>query len=137
MEALEQGLIPFPYKVAKCLDPSTYRNIEYDVWSCQRQEQYQKRMKQFEEERIARQEQKLNIGRLARGTPCMLRFHSHENLFGYVQGPCIDRQLIEVYIPLRDINVYVSRSMVLPVKEPPNDQKILPKYALHTDYYYY
>ena len=30
MEALDQNLIPFPYKVAKCLDPCTYRNIEYD-----------------------------------------------------------------------------------------------------------
>lgn len=23
---------PFPYKVAKALDPSIYRNIEYDTW---------------------------------------------------------------------------------------------------------
>ena len=58
----------------------------------------------------------------------MLRFPgNNENIFGYVQGPCVDRQLMEIYIPLRDINVYVDRSMVLPVKGPPKDQKILPK----------
>jgi len=129
MEALEQNLIPFPYKVAKCLDPCTYRNIEYDVWNCQKHEQHVKRLKEFEEERVAKQEQRLNIGRLARGTPCMLRFPgNNENIFGYVQGPCVDRQLMEIYIPLRDINVYVDRSMVLPVKGPPKDQKILPKW---------
>lgn len=59
----------------------------------------------------------------------MLRFPGNqENIFGYVQGPCVDRQLMEIYIPLRDINVYVDRSMVLPVKGPPKDQKILPKW---------
>ena len=30
MSVLENWLIPFPYKVAKCLDPSEYRNIEFD-----------------------------------------------------------------------------------------------------------
>ena len=33
MEALENFLIPFPYKVAKCFDPYTYRNIEFDAWT--------------------------------------------------------------------------------------------------------
>nr|CAD7408056.1 unnamed protein product [Timema poppensis] len=32
-ELLAQGLTPFPYKVAKALDPNIYRNIEFDVWS--------------------------------------------------------------------------------------------------------
>ncbi len=32
MQALEAHLIPFPYKVAKALDPEMYRNLEYDVW---------------------------------------------------------------------------------------------------------
>ena len=39
MQALGQFLIPFPYKVAKCLDPHTYRNIEFDVWNCQKNDQ--------------------------------------------------------------------------------------------------
>lgn len=30
---LDNGITPFPYKVAKALDPDIYRNIEFDVWS--------------------------------------------------------------------------------------------------------
>ena len=51
MEALGQFLIPFPYKVAKCLDPHTYRNIEFDVWNCQQNEERQQRIKDFQEQR--------------------------------------------------------------------------------------
>lgn len=32
-DLLENGITPFPYKVAKALDPDIYRNIEFDVWS--------------------------------------------------------------------------------------------------------
>lgn len=28
-----KGLAPFPYKVAKALDPDIYRNIAYDTWT--------------------------------------------------------------------------------------------------------
>lgn len=30
---LSLGITPFPYKVAKALDSSIYRNIEFDVWN--------------------------------------------------------------------------------------------------------
>lgn len=30
---LAHGIPPFPYKVAKSLDPDIYRNIEYDAWN--------------------------------------------------------------------------------------------------------
>lgn len=31
---LEQSVVaPFPYKVAKALDPNIYRNIEFDTWT--------------------------------------------------------------------------------------------------------
>lgn len=33
-----QGITPFPYKVAKALDPDIYRNIEFDSWSDYRKE---------------------------------------------------------------------------------------------------
>lgn len=33
-----QGITPFPYKVAKALDPDIYRNIEFDSWSDNRKE---------------------------------------------------------------------------------------------------
>jgi len=127
MQALGQFLIPFPYKVAKCLDPHTYRNIEFDVWNCQQNEERQQRIKDFQEQR-ARQQQAMNIGKLARGTPCMLRSRYRDNIFGYVQGPCSDRRLMAVYIPLKGITVYVRRSMVLPVQGPPEDQAMLPKW---------
>lgn len=32
-QLLNDGITPFPYKVAKALDPHIYRNIEFDVWS--------------------------------------------------------------------------------------------------------
>lgn len=35
-ELLNYGITPFPYKVAKSLDPSIYRNVEYDTWNDQR-----------------------------------------------------------------------------------------------------
>lgn len=32
-QLLNEGITPFPYKVAKALDPYIYRNIEFDVWN--------------------------------------------------------------------------------------------------------
>lgn len=37
-DLLSRGITPFPYKVAKALDPDIYRNIEFDVWSDLRRE---------------------------------------------------------------------------------------------------
>lgn len=33
-----KGITPFPYRVAKALDPDIYRNIEFDTWSENRKE---------------------------------------------------------------------------------------------------
>lgn len=33
---LNCGITPFPYKTAKALDPTIYRNVEYDTWNEQR-----------------------------------------------------------------------------------------------------
>lgn len=35
---MTKGITPFPYKVAKALDPDIYRNIEFDSWSDYRKE---------------------------------------------------------------------------------------------------
>lgn len=32
-DLIDNGITPFPYKVAKALDPDIYRNIEFDVWT--------------------------------------------------------------------------------------------------------
>lgn len=37
-QLLQEGITPFPYKVAKALDPDIYRNIEFDSWSDYRKE---------------------------------------------------------------------------------------------------
>lgn len=42
-QLLNDGITPFPYKVAKALDPHIYRNIEFDVWSDQRKMSYSNR----------------------------------------------------------------------------------------------
>ena len=31
-DQLKMSKIPFPFRVAKSLDPNIYRNIEYDTW---------------------------------------------------------------------------------------------------------
>ncbi|XP_026276838.1 uncharacterized protein LOC113205425 isoform X2 [Frankliniella occidentalis] len=31
-DLLQKGVTPFPYKVAKSLDPNIFRNVEFDVW---------------------------------------------------------------------------------------------------------
>ncbi|CAG9802262.1 unnamed protein product [Chironomus riparius] len=44
-QLLDEKITPFPYKVAKALDPSIYRNTEFELWSENRKEQ---RMKWFD-----------------------------------------------------------------------------------------
>lgn len=38
-QLLDEKITPFPYKVAKALDPSIYRNTEFELWSENRREQ--------------------------------------------------------------------------------------------------
>ncbi|KMZ08791.1 protein ovarian tumor locus isoform X1 [Drosophila simulans] len=37
-QLLDDGISPFPYKVAKSMDPNMYRNIEFDCWNDMRKE---------------------------------------------------------------------------------------------------
>ena len=39
INVLVKGGTPFPYKVAKALDPRMYRNVEYDLWNDERKGQ--------------------------------------------------------------------------------------------------
>ena len=32
LQLLSKGITPFPYRVAKALDPNIYRNVDYDIW---------------------------------------------------------------------------------------------------------
>merc|ERR1740128_1068409 len=38
VNVLVKGGTPFPYKVAKALDPRMYRNVEFDLWNDERKE---------------------------------------------------------------------------------------------------
>ncbi|XP_023224853.1 putative bifunctional UDP-N-acetylglucosamine transferase and deubiquitinase ALG13 [Centruroides sculpturatus] len=80
-KALAQGIPPFPYKVAKALDPDIYRNVEYDLWNEVRKEQM-------------RCEQMI-IPDFAPGVKCLVRiekdqaepFHAHIQEMDSNQGP--------------------------------------------------
>lgn len=37
-----KGGTPFPYKVAKALDPRMYRNVEYDLWNDERKGEFKR-----------------------------------------------------------------------------------------------
>ncbi|KAG7207447.1 hypothetical protein KM043_009088 [Ampulex compressa] len=32
MQSITKGILPFPYRVAKALDPNIYRNTDFDIW---------------------------------------------------------------------------------------------------------
>lgn len=84
MVALANKIPPFPFKIAKALDPSIYRNVEYDVWN------------EAEKERL-RTEQ-LVTPDLEPGVKCLVRvtngkeghsasFHAHIQRMEPNQGP--------------------------------------------------
>ena len=64
LEALENNLIPFPYKVAKCLDPTCYRNIEYDVWSVEKQDHFVKRFHRNSDHKPTESGESMTIGKV-------------------------------------------------------------------------
>jgi len=78
MEALQEFLIPFPYKVAKALDPTIYRNIEYDVWVNEKRAMSSPSTSPSRNSVSNRQNNNfprrgLSIGNLNWGTPCLIR----------------------------------------------------------------
>lgn len=83
-QLLKEGITPFPYKVAKALDPNIYRNIEFDSWNEMRRE-------------LRYQNWQLDQNRIQVGAKCMVQLYDlDDRLFvGYVQemnpnkGPCV------------------------------------------------
>lgn len=83
-QLLKEGITPFPYKVAKALDPNIYRNIEFDSWSDVRRELKYRNL-YFEG------------NSLQVGAKCMVRLNESDerSLYCYIQemkpdnGPCI------------------------------------------------
>ena len=68
------------------------------------------------------------IGNLPQGTPCTLRYHSYGAVYGFVQKPTNDHKMMEVYIPMYEQCVYVTRDEVMPLSSTPREIRSLPRY---------
>lgn len=83
-QLLKEGITPFPYKVAKALDPSIYRNIEFDSWSDMRRE-------------LKYRNWYFGGNSLQAGVKCLVRLNEGDDhlLYCYIQemkpnnGPCV------------------------------------------------
>ncbi|XP_065093922.1 protein ovarian tumor locus-like [Ochlerotatus camptorhynchus] len=114
-QLLKEGITPFPYKVAKALDPNIYRNIEFDSWSDIRRE-------------LKYRSWYFGGNGLQVGARCLVKFKDDESqlLHGYIQemkhnnGPCVVylEELAEChtipYEKLRAITTEQTRSWSLP-----------------------
>ncbi|XP_035221068.1 uncharacterized protein LOC118194004 isoform X2 [Stegodyphus dumicola] len=81
--ALAQGVPPFPYKVAKTLDPNIYRNVEFDMWNEKRKEE--QKSEQFV------------VPKLEPGVKCKV-YINKEIYIGHVQDILSDSEDVSVYI---------------------------------------
>lgn len=83
-QLLKEGITPFPYKVAKALDPNIYRNIEFDSWSDIRRE-------------LKYRSWYFSGNGLQVGVRCLVKLNDQDDrlLHGYIQemkphnGPCV------------------------------------------------
>lgn len=83
-QLLKEGITPFPYKVAKALDPNIYRNIEFDSWSDIRRE-------------LKYRNWYFSGNGLQVGARCLVKLNEYDErlLHGYIQdmkphnGPCV------------------------------------------------
>ncbi|GAB0094077.1 hypothetical protein DMENIID0001_092990 [Sergentomyia squamirostris] len=83
-QLLKAKITPFPYKVAKSLDPYIYRNVDFDVWAEVRRE---RRAKRFER----------GFPRI--GEPCLVKLHkSKDHLYsGYIRD-FMENESCQVYV---------------------------------------
>ncbi|KAL1459293.1 hypothetical protein WDU94_011294 [Cyamophila willieti] len=82
---LEIGITPFPYKVAKALDPDIYRNIEFDVW--------------VEQKRGSRSGLEIWANsRFVPGVKCIVRFPNGEGATCHIQDVLSDTNEVKVYV---------------------------------------
>ena len=68
------------------------------------------------------------IGNLPQGTPCTLRYQTYGAVYGFVQKPTNDHKMMEVYIPMYEQCVYVTRDEVMPLRSTPREIRSLPRY---------
>lgn len=123
MEAIEMNLIPFPFKVAKAMDPSTYRNIEYDVWTQERRTE----TCPTTTSKPPGSPKRRTVSSLPKETPCYVTSANGESLLGFIQGPISDGSRIEVFLPQKDVCIYSKRREIFPLKSVPEELKFLRK----------
>ncbi|CAL1295028.1 unnamed protein product [Larinioides sclopetarius] len=101
-KALAQGIPPFPYKVAKTLDPGIYRNVEFDMWNEKRKEE--------------QKNEQFVIPKLEPGVKC--KVHINKDVYiGHVQDIFNDCENVSIYIEELCKRCVVSSSVleVVPV----------------------
>ncbi|GFU32801.1 protein O-linked-mannose beta-1,4-N-acetylglucosaminyltransferase 2 [Nephila pilipes] len=82
-KALAHGVPPFPYKVAKTLDPGIYRNVEFDMWNEKRKED--------------QKNEQFVIPKLEPGVKC--KVHINKDIYiGHVQDIFNDCENVSIYI---------------------------------------
>lgn len=114
-QLLKEGITPFPYKVAKALDPNIYRNIEFDSWNELRRDLRYKNWHYHQ-------------NRLQVGAKCMVQLDDlDERIFaGYVQEMKPEYDTCVVYVEdiaeyrtipyewLQEISLDQTRSSYIP-----------------------
>ncbi|KAG8197751.1 hypothetical protein JTE90_006797 [Oedothorax gibbosus] len=81
-KALAQGVPPFPYKVAKTLDPGIYRNVEFDMWNEKRKED--------------QKNEQFIVPKLEPGVKCKV-YVNNDKYIGHVQE-IYDHEKVSIYI---------------------------------------
>ncbi|XP_055709044.1 protein ovarian tumor locus-like isoform X2 [Phlebotomus papatasi] len=122
LQLLNAQITPFPYKVAKSLDPYIYRNVDFDVWADMRKEQ-----------RLRRSERILRVG-----MRCSVRLRkSQDQLYNCCIRDIMDNGLCEVLVDelgeyhrvpicqLQPHNVAQFKPCMMPLKypRPQNDKR--------------
>ncbi|GFS65311.1 putative bifunctional UDP-N-acetylglucosamine transferase and deubiquitinase ALG13 [Trichonephila clavipes] len=85
-KALAHGIPPFPYKVAKTLDPGIYRNVEFDMWNEKRKED--------------QKNEQFVIPKLEPGVKCKVYTSKDSDVYfiGHVQDIFDDCENVSIYI---------------------------------------
>ncbi|XP_053669211.1 protein ovarian tumor locus-like [Anopheles marshallii] len=104
-QLLALGITPFPYKVAKALDPCIYRNVEYDVWQEMRMERNNAILENIymppPSEQYAASTTMMNTENID-GAVAALQPVQHMDFFGRIDSP------FEIFTPYQSI--YMSPS---------------------------
>ncbi|XP_046986477.1 uncharacterized protein LOC124556566 [Schistocerca americana] len=104
------GLVPFPYKVAKALDPNIYRNVEFDAWSD---------MKRDKKYGI------LQGNELGEGVRCLVKLNPEKLFYAYIQHMEPDEGPVVVYVEDLAKMCTVEYSQLEPL--PKNERPPLPQ----------